>query len=57
MATDNPGDFERTQPIPPEEEPFYCQVCGDPVSGSDQFCAGCGAEVKPGEPHEHEMGA
>lgn len=34
-----------------DEEPAYCSLCGDPVTGADQFCAGCGAAI--GEGHEH----
>lgn len=35
-----------------DEEPAYCNVCGDPLSGSDVFCAGCGAPAHPhGEGH------
>ncbi len=30
-----------------DEEPAYCNVCGDPLSGSDVFCAGCGNPVHP----------
>jgi hypothetical protein len=44
--TDEPKDQEE-----PQEEPAYCQQCGDPITGSDQFCAGCGAPA--GEQHEH----
>lgn len=28
-----------------EDEPTYCSLCGDPITGSDVFCAGCGAQV------------
>jgi hypothetical protein len=33
-----------------EDEPIYCRQCGDPITGSDQFCAGCGAT--PAEEHD-----
>ena len=23
----------------------YCNACGEPIAGSDQFCAGCGADL------------
>ena len=31
-----------------EDEPTYCSLCGDPITGSDVFCAGCGAHVGEG---------
>lgn len=35
-----------------EETPEYCNLCGDPLTGSDLFCAGCGAKV--GHVHEEQ---
>jgi predicted amidophosphoribosyltransferase len=32
-----------------DEEPEYCTVCGDPLSGAEAFCAGCGSPA-----HAHE---
>ena len=29
-----------------DEEPTYCHLCGDPLTGSDLFCAGCGQPVR-----------
>lgn len=37
-----------------DEEPAYCSLCGDPVTGSDVFCAGCGAHI--GEGHVPSKG-
>ena len=33
------------------EEPAYCTMCGDPLTGSDVFCAGCG---HPAHGHDGE---
>ena len=37
-----------------EDEPAYCSLCGDPITGSDQFCAGCGAPTGEGNDHSEE---
>lgn len=37
-----------------DEEPAYCSLCGDPVTGFDQFCAGCGTPTGEGQDHSED---
>jgi|GEM_PF-3754425 len=37
-----------------DEEPAYCSLCGDPVTGYDQFCAGCGTPTGEGQEQPEE---
>jgi rubrerythrin len=48
------NDERKTQDEHDEDEAAHCRQCGDPITGSDQFCAGCGAPASEAPDHPKE---